>query len=189
MIPPLRHRGTQVIKTERLVLRAFRTEDAEDVFIWAGKPEVTKYLSYDTHKSLQDSVNIVNLWVERYRSEDEYNWAIEYNGKVIGNISVVDKDDRCYECHLGYQIDSDFWNLGITTEAAKTIVDYLFEVGYQRITSACDTRNIGSCKVMQKIGMVKEGTMRKFYYQKDGSIGDRDFYSVLKEEWMERTNK
>lgn len=188
MIPPLKHCGTQIIKTERLVLRPFRVEDAKDVFEWAGKPEVTKYLSYDTHKYLQDSVDIVNLWVDSYTNDDEYNWAIEYNGKVIGNISVVDKDDRCFECHLGYQINSDFWNKGITTESAKAVIDYLFEVGYQRITSACDTRNVGSCRVMQKIGMTKEGTMRKYYYQKDGSIGDRDFYSILKEEWIEKNS-
>ena len=80
-----------------------------------------------------------------------YNWAIEFQGVVIGNIAVVTQDDEYFTCHLGWQIDKPYWNKGIMTEAAKAVIDYLFDqVHYDRIASGCDTRNIGSSRVMQK---------------------------------------
>lgn len=109
-----------------------------------------------------------------------YNWAIEFQGVVIGNIAVVTQDDECFTCHLGWQIDKPYWNKGIMTEAAKAVIDYLFDqVHYDRIASGCDTRNIGSSRVMQKIGMTLEGTFRRYCYQKDGRIGDKFYYAIL----------
>lgn len=184
MMKPLKHAGTQLIKTERLILRQFKSEDYKDMFIWAGNPKVVEYLSYCPHETIKTSFQITEAWVDSYKNVDTYNWAIEYEGKVIGNISVVDMDERCFECHLGWQIDILYWNKGITTEAAIAVLDYLFRVvGFDRISSAHDARNIASGRVMQKIGMTHEGTFRRYYYQKDGSIGDRECYAILKSEW------
>lgn len=183
-IPPLRHCGTKEIKTERLLLRPFRKEDYKDIFVYASNPEVTKYLSYSPHRSLKDSEKIVKTWIKGYKKNTAYNWAIVYDGKVIGNINVCGQDDRCFECGLGWQIDIAYWNKGIMTEAAGAVVEYLFnKVGYQRIYSAHDSRNIGSGRVMQKIGMIHEGTMRQYYYNNDGTIGDREIYAILKSDY------
>ncbi len=128
----------------------------------------------------------LKLWIDSYSKENAYNWAIEYQGNCIGNISVVAQGRKNgYICHLGWQIDEPYWNNGIVTEAAKAVVDYLFEeIGCDRISSAYDTRNVGSGKVMQKIGMKFEGCLRRYYYQKDGSIGNRNLYSILRSEWQ-----
>lgn len=85
-------------------------------------------------------------------------------------------------CDLDWQLDLPYWNKGIMTEAAKSVVDYLYsKVGFDRISSGCDTRNIGSYKVMEKIGMKHEGTLRRYCYQKEGSIGDKKLYAILSE--------
>lgn len=184
MMPPLKHCGTKTLKTARLILRQFVKEDYKDMFKWASNPEVVKYLSYQPHKNLEETKEILNCWIKSYSKPNEYNWAIEFNGRCIGNISTVLQDDECYSCHLGWQIDVDCWNKGIMTEAARTVIDFLFsEVGYDRITSGHDTRNIGSGRVMQKIGMTLEGTFRRCCYQKDGSIGDKNCYAILKSDW------
>lgn len=184
MMPPLKHCGTKTLKTERLILRQFVKEDYEDMFKWASNPEVVKYLSYNPHKTPEETKEILKVWIKSYSNPNEYNWAIEFNGRCIGNISTVLQDDECYSCHLGWQIDIDCWNKGIMTEAARAVVDFLFgEVGYDRITSGHDTRNIGSGRVMQKIGMTLEGTFRRCCYQKDGSIGDKNYYAILKSDW------
>lgn len=181
---PLIHIGTQTIITERLVLRQFRLKDAEDMFIWASNPEVVKYLSYCPHANIEETKLILKLWIEKYKQPNEYNWGIVYNDIVIGNISVVLQDDECYSCHLGWQIDEPYWNKGIMTEAAGAVIDFLFDkVGYDRITSGHDTRNIGSGRVMEKIGMTLEGTFRRCIYQKDGSIGDKNYWAILKSDW------
>ena len=74
------------------------------------------------------------------------------------------------------------------TEAAKAVVDYLFGiVGFDKITSGHDTRNIGSGLVMENIGMIREGIFRRYIYHKDGSIGDKAYYAILNSDW-ERKN-
>ncbi len=184
MMKPLSHCGTQRIETERLVLRRFCLRDCDDMFTWASNMEVVKYLSSYPHKNIEDSKKILKCWIKEYKKENRYNWAIEYSGRVIGNVDVVSQDDRCFSCGLGWQIDMPYWNKGIMTEAAGAVVDYLFgKVGYDRITSGHDTRNIGSGRVMQKIGMTLEGTFRRYVYQKDGSIGDVNRYAILKSDW------
>ena len=100
---------------------------------------------------------------------------------VLATYQLLLRKKNGYICHLGWQIDEPYWNNGIVTEAAKAVVDYLFEeIGCDRISSAYDTRNVGSGKVMQKIGMKFEGCLRRYYYQKDGSIGNRNLYSILR---------
>ena len=180
LLCPLTHLGTNTIKTERLIFRQFQLRDNADMFQWASNPDVVKFLSYEPHKTIEETNAILTSWVKSYNEMSTYNWAIEFQGVVIGNISVVDKDDECFTCHLGWQIDKPYWNKGIMTEAAKAVVDYLFDqVHYDRITSGCDTRNIGSSRVMQKTGMTLEGTFRRCCYQKDGSIGDKFYYAIL----------
>ena len=186
-LTPIVHKGTQRIVTDRLILRRFTKKDAEDMYIWASNPNVVKYLSYQPHKSTKDSKSILRKWIASYRKQDTYNWAIEYKSICIGNISVVSQEENGYICHLGWQIDEKYWNQGLVTEAAKAVVDFLFtEVGCDRISSAYDTRNVGSGRVMQKIGMKYEGCLRRYYYQKDGSIGDRNFYAILRNEWCDK---
>lgn len=110
----------------------------------------------------------------------------------MGSISVVDSDNDSSCCHLGWQIDEPFWNKGYMTEVANAIVNFLFsEVGYNRIQGGHDTRNIGSGRVMEKIGMSLEGTLRQYCYQKDGSIGDKHLWAILKSDWEKnkKTNK
>lgn len=188
MIKPLTHIGTQNIDTERLLLRRFRINDAEDMFIWAGNPEVVKYLSYYPHKDIYETMQVLKDWINAYKNPAEYNWAIvlKEENRVIGNISVVLQDNDCYACHLGWQIDVSYWNKGIMTEAASAVIDYLFnKVGYDRISSGHDTRNIASGRVMEKVGMRLEGTFRRYCYQKDGSIGDKNYWAIIKSDWEE----
>lgn len=189
MLKPMKHIGTQTIVTQRLILRQFNIDDAEDVFRWASNPEVVRYLSYQPHKNSDETKLILKSWIKEYKNPTYYNWAIVYNNIVIGNISVVSQDNECFSCHLGWQIDAVYWNKGIMTEAAKAVIDYLFDkIGYDRISSGHDTRNIGSGRVMQKAGMTLEGTFRRYCYQKDGSIGDKNYWAIIKSDWKKAGN-
>ena len=73
----LTHKGTQTIETPRLVLRQARQEDALPMFRnWANDPEVTKYLTWPTHGSVEVTKAVVASWVESYEKEDYYHWMI-----------------------------------------------------------------------------------------------------------------
>lgn len=180
------HKGTQVLHTDRLVLRRFCETDAADIFAWAGNPEVTRYVSYQTHRSIADSEKILQFWLDGYKREDNYNWAITFDGqKVVGQISVTEHDG-VWDAGMGWQLDKPYWNRGYMTEAARAVFEYLFcEVGFHRIYSGHDTRNPASGKVMQKLGMAPEGIARQHYYKSGFGTGDAQKYGILKEEWLD----
>lgn len=163
-----KNRGTQVIKTERLVLRPIRESDYNDVFEFASKEEVAKYVSWNTHKSKEDSKALCKMWASQYENGERYHWAITMGGKMIGNIEVVKIVSDC--TYLGWQVGSALWNKGIMTEAASAVRDFLFnEVGFSALYATYITENIGSGRVMQKIGM-KPITAEEYYINLEEEI-------------------
>ena len=157
--------GTQRIETERLILRPFVAEDAEDMYQnWASDPEVTKFLTWPTHASVEISKMLLNDWIPRYDDGGYFNWAIEWkgNGGVIGNISVVRLREDIDEAEIGYCMSKAYWGRGIMPEALKAVMDYLFDTaGMNRVSACHDANNPKSGRVMEKAGMKKEGVLRQ----------------------------
>ena len=86
----LTHKGTKTIITERLILRKFRVDDATDMFNnWASDDNVTRFLTWKPHESVDATKQLLEGWVAAYDNEKTYNWIIEYKGQAIGSISVV----------------------------------------------------------------------------------------------------
>jgi len=156
--------GTQTIETHRLILRQFRIEDAEDMFTtWASDPEVTLFLTWPAHTSADTTRMVLTDWISRYGDGSFFNWAIEWKetGRVIGNISVVRIEEAIEEAELGYCMGKAYWGRGITPEALRAVMDYLFDtVGISRIMAGHDVNNPKSGRVMEKAGMQKEGVRR-----------------------------
>ena len=181
----MKHLGTKFIDTERLLLREFFLDDAPTMFNnYANDDEVTKYLTWPTHQSVAESESIIAEWLPEYEKEDCYNWAIELKetGEIIGGISAFDIDEKTEKLQIGYCIGRKWWNKGITTEALKAVMDFLFdEVGAKRLEARHDPRNIYSGKVMRKCGMKYEGTLRRRDYNNQG-ICDTAWYALLKDE-------
>lgn len=182
----LTHKGTQKLKTERLVLRRFTLEDAQEMFDnWATDEKVTKYLSWNLHSSVKETKTILADWVKQYENPETYNWVIEYNGTIIGNISIHTLSNKHSRGEVGYCMGSKYWNMGIMTEAFRAVLKYLFEeVGFHRICGFHDTRNIGSGRVMQKNGMKFEGIFREHMLRKGGVYGDVAWYGIIKDDWL-----
>ncbi len=73
----INHKGTKCISTERITLRPFCYDDAENMFKnWVNDPEVTKYLSWAPHGNLNVTKECLDTWVKSYESDENYNWAI-----------------------------------------------------------------------------------------------------------------
>ena len=161
----LNHQGTKVIKTPRLLLRPFVMEDAQAMYEnWASDPEVTKYLTWPPHGSVEISRAILAQWVSSYQKADFYQWAIVLKelDEPIGSISVVSHNDDLKKAEIGYCIGKNWWRQGITAEALIAVMDFLFdEVGMNRLEARHDPRNPQSGNVMKKAGMVYEGTSRQ----------------------------
>lgn len=187
----LNHKGTQTIHTKNLVLRAIREEDYIDMYRYTVKEEVARYVSWEPHRNIEDTKMLCKMWAGEYKNGDRYNWAIVFDGKVIGNIDVVKIIDET-AC-LGWQIDSQYWNKGITTEAATAVRDYLFkEIGIEAIEAEYVEANIGSGRVMQKIGMTEIPLQTSVSYSVR-HISEVDgmqiiCYKLTKSEWKKYQN-
>ena len=158
--------GTQRIETHRLILRRYRIEDADDMFSnWASDPEVTKFLTWPTHSSVDVTRFVLNDWISRYGDGGFFNWAIEWKetGRVIGNIAVTVLHDETEAAELGYCMSRAFWGRGIMPEALRAVMDYLFDtVGLNRVEAAHDVNNPKSGRAMEKAGLKLEGIHRSY---------------------------
>ena len=180
----MKHIGTKTIITPRLVLRRFRLDDAEAMYRnWASDPEVTKFLTWPAHESLEVSRFVLSDWIGQYERLDYYQWAIEFEGQPIGSISVVSGNDRAEMVHIGYCIGKNWWHRGIMSEALAAVIRYFFqEVGVNRIETRYDPNNPHSGNVMKKCGMVFEGTMIQSDWNNQG-ICDASWYRILRSEY------
>ncbi len=182
----MNHQGTKELETDRLILRRFRIEDAEEMYVnWASDDEVTKFLTWPTHPSAQITGMLLSDWTQRYEKSDYYNWGIvlKETGELIGNISVVQVKEDTQAAILGYCMGRKWWGQNIMPEAGKKVIEYLFcEVGFNRIAANHDKNNPKSGRVMQKIGMTYEGTLRSAGWCNQGIIDDV-WYSILKNEY------
>lgn len=175
------------IETKRLVLRPFIIEDASSVFHnWASDPVATKYMSWPTHRSLEESEAYVKYTLEANAKGSACEWAITLKdtGEVIGSLGAVVKNERAGVVNTGYIIGKPYWRRGITSEAYAAAIDFLFrENDVSRIEAYHDPNNPGSGAVMRKCGLTYEGTMRKADANNAG-ICDTAWYSILKEEYL-----
>lgn len=183
----MNHIGTKTLETERLILRKFKEEDANDLFNnWASDSCVTKFMTWPTHENLDTSKYVIGLWLNEYSNSNYYNWCIEIKklGQAIGAISVVSIDENVEAVEIGYCIGKEYWNKGIVTEAFLSIIKFLFEeVDVKRIAARHDTNNPASGAVMKKCGLKFEGVNRKAGKNNTG-ICDMAVYSILKEEYL-----
>ncbi len=186
----LNHKGTKIIETERLILRPYRSSDAEPMFRnWASDREVTKYLTWNAHRSVSETEAVINKWLAEYNELSRYNWVIVLKelGEPVGSIDVTRIYDNIGAADIGYCLSRQWWNKGIMTEAFGAVIKYLFEeIGFLQIRAEHAAPNAASGKVMRKCGLTYEGTLRKFYRANSGELFDICYYSILREEYSGR---
>ena len=185
------NKGTIKLETERLILRRFVLDDANAMFYnWASDPEVTKYLLWPPHDSVEVSRKVLTDWIREYDKPDYYQWGIviKNSGTLIGSIGVVGQNQKAQMVHIGYCIGRDWWHKGYTSEALSQLVRFFFEdVGVNRIESRHDPRNPSSGKAMQKAGLLYEGTSCESDWNNQG-ICDAANYAILVKDYS-RTEK
>lgn len=141
------------METERLILRKLTADDAEKMFEnWTNDEEVTKYLTWLPHKTLEVTREILEDWLEDYEDPETVRFGIELkeNHDLIGEIDVVRFIDGIPV--IGYASSRKYWGHGYMTEACKAMIEHLFSLGYNEIRFEADVRNIGSNRVAEKVG-------------------------------------
>ncbi len=142
-----------MIETERLILRNLKESDLDPIFNWASDEDVTKYVTFPTHKTKEDTKEILDLWLNEYNKENTVRFAIESKetSEVMGMIDVPRILPEGYP-EIGYISAKKYWGKGYMTEACKAMVNHLFELGYKKIVIRAWVENIGSNRVIEKAG-------------------------------------
>ncbi|WP_301108081.1 GNAT family protein [Sporosarcina sp.] len=172
------------LETERLLLRKITSADTADIFSYSSNENVSKYVTWGKHQSIEDTEKFIDFILKGYEYFNKALWGIvlKDTGQLIGTIDFVSMNKNHQSAEIGYVLSEPFWGKGITTEAAKRIIEFGFtELELERIQARCIAENTGSHKVMEKSGMTYEGTMRKGFLS-DGRFHDLKFFSILREE-------
>ena len=180
------HQGTKRLETERLILRRFIPEDAAPAFRnWVADDDVTRFLTWPTHKDISVTERVIGMWIENYKDPAFYQWAIVPKdiNEPIGTISVVGINNSVESANIGYCIGKKWWHRGIVSEAFREVIRFLFyEVELRKIEARHAPENPNSGGVMRKCGLTYEGTLRKAILCNAG-ITDLCMYSILREEY------
>jgi len=173
------------LQTQRLVLRELTRKDAPEVRRLAGAREIARMTLLIPHPY---EVGMAEEWIASLRPSYEAGEHVTFavvlreGGELVGSIGI-NLNARDNNGELGFWIGKPYWGRGYCTEAAGAMVRFGFEIlGLHRVHSNHFGSNPASGRVMQKIGMVCEGTRRE-HYKKWGVYEDRVEYGLLAREW------
>ncbi|MFA1781726.1 GNAT family N-acetyltransferase [Bacillus velezensis] len=167
------------IKTDRLVIRTFEPEDWQDVYAYTSNPNVMKYIP------------------EGVFTEDEARkFVTENSGEHAGKFPVLLKNEKTVIGHIaffqyfgdhtyeiGWVFHPEYQGKGYASEAARAVLAFGFnKMKLHRIIATCQPENTASHRVMEKIGMRREGFFKKCIPH-DNEWWDEYYYAVLEEEW------
>lgn len=166
--------------TSRLLLRQVRAADDKDMFEYTCNPEVTRFLSWEPHHDVAQTQLYISQLLGSYKLTDCYAWAIELKeiNKFIGIVRIFNVSSANKRGELSYILNPSFQGNGLVVEAIKEVIDFCIgQVGLNRIQARCTPDNHASERVMQKLGMRYEGTLRDYWINK-GVFADAKLYAL-----------
>ncbi len=179
----------EVIETDRLILRPYSLDDVEDVLSYASDPEWARYLGpVPQPYTRADAEGFLATQVSQDRTK-RASWAIEYAGSAVGGVNIgFDLKNRVGT--IGYSIARRLWGRGLVTEAAGAVIDASFAAwpDLNRIQATTDERNAGSLRVLEKLGMIREGVSRQDQYVR-GEFRNTVRCGLLRCEWVALKHK
>jgi len=145
--------GCVELRTERLILRRYRTEDADGLYRYLGTdPAMWEYSGWNPYATLESAQKAVRGLIDSYDDEHAYSWVMDVDDVIVGTIGAYDYNEKQIE--VGFSVVKGWRGRGLATEALKKVLDYLTEnEGIPCVTAWCATENIGSRRVLERAGM------------------------------------
>jgi ribosomal-protein-alanine N-acetyltransferase len=174
------------IETEHLLMREFRDEDWPVMAAYWADPRYQRH--YREVEDVQAAVReLIGKFVAGQGEEPRRVFQLAIvdrdSGRLIGNCGVRVNDAKRREGNIGYELNPEVWGRGYATEAARAMLRFGFEeLGLHRIWAGCVADNVGSWRVMEKVGMRREAHFREFEWYR-GRWWDTLIYAVLEREW------
>ena len=177
----------KVLGTRRLILRKFKEDDFSAVHSYASCAENILYLAWGPN-SEKETREFISRSIANAEKKPicnyEYAVVIKETDTLIGGCGISPSGDKA---SLGWCLHRDYWKKGYCTELGTALLKFGFEeLNLRRIIAVCHVENIGSYRVMEKIGMRREGLFLEDHSPKklsDEKYGDKLLYAILKHEW------
>jgi ribosomal-protein-alanine N-acetyltransferase len=179
------------LETERLILRDFTLDDVEAFAACAADPDARRfYEERDVDEEARELVEMFVAW-QREEPRSHYQMAVilKTNGQLIGTCGLRQRQEVDYgggsplEGDIGYNIHLEHRRQGYATEACRAMLRFGFEdMGLRRVWTFCLAENEASWRVMERIGMRREGLLRDNVWLR-GRAWDTAMYAILKDEW------
>ena len=148
--------------TPRLVLREYRQTDFEAVHRFASDPEATTFVTWGPNTE-DETRGFIEGWLAEHAAVPRTGFTLamtESSGRPFGSVGIY--RDGPHHAELGFAVSRDRWGQGYATEAARAVLEFGFaDLGVRRIWATCRPENVGSCRVLEKIGMIREGHLRE----------------------------
>ena len=166
--------GTVELWTERMILRRYRPEDADDLYRYLGTdPAMYEYSGWNPYATPEMARETVQGFINRYDDERTYSWVMDIDDVIVGTIGAYDYHDDRIE--VGFSVVPGWQGRGLATAALRKVLEYLTEnEGIPCVTAWCAAENAGSRKVLEKAGM------RLISEDKGGlQVGDRVYDKLV----------
>lgn len=182
----------ETLYTERLLIRNFTPDDGSALYDYLSRPDVLKYEPGEPES--EEACRF--LAADRARSDHFLAVCLRDTGKLIGHLFVLHIDPLEFQTwEIGYIFNPTFGKHGYATEAAWKLVDWLFRTqNAHRVTALCNPENADSWRLLERLGMRREGFFRKKAFFRTDDKGnplwhDAYEYAVLEESWFNMHGK
>lgn len=178
------------LRTEHLVMRAHTMDDLDAWHELFGDPAVVRYL-YQAPLSRDEAAEHLSKRFTATLPQQDGEWlmlAMEFDGRCVGDVGVhlVSRENR--QCEIGYVLSPRVQGRGLATEAATLITAIAFdELDTHRVCGRLDARNEASARLLERLGMRREGHLRETEWVK-GEWTDEVIYAITLPEWRARTS-
>lgn len=177
----------KTIETARCLLRAPQPADAEAVFAaYAADPEVARYVDWAPHVSAEQTRQWISYESHRAAKRSNFIWMIvpregSGSGGAVGHLQLTpqsfERGRPVHHLRIGYLLARARWGQGLMTEAAGALLRAAFgDAQVWRVDALCDTANVASARVLEKIGMQREGTLRRCAIHPHAGAEPRDVW-------------
>ena len=174
---------TPTLHTERLVLRPLSQADADDLYALHTDARVLRYWDSPPWTSPDQVDRFLAASRQMADAGDGVRMAMVTEGAFVGWCSLRRWNPEFRSAALGYCLAEAAWGHGFATEAAHGVLDWAFgTLDLNRVQAETDTRNLASARVLEKLGFVREGTLREDCIVA-GEVSDSWVFGLLRREW------
>ena len=172
-----------IIETERLILRPWQENDAEDLFRYAGDPDVGPSAGWPAHTSVQNSREII---LNVLAVPETYAVVPKTIGHAVGSISLM-LCGHSREAEVGYWIGKPYWGQGLIPEAVRALQYHAFaELQLERLWCGYYDGNEKSRRVQEKCGFIRQYTKKNVPRPLLGDAKDEHITCLTKDMWLDR---